>query len=134
MRKVWFAVALAMAGSAALAASTNWFPKTHEALYTGFIAGLPPAARHESWLVADDEMGSGEKSLSVHGTPVTYVFVCKDHACDTDYGHFFFYPGGTRFTAVIALAGKRSMIGGAGAAELACVAKLDATGGLAKSC
>lgn len=109
------------------------FPPGFEQAYRAYIAGLPPAGRSLSWLTRFDAVASQAAPLTMGGQTLTYLFACKAHACDTDNVNLFLLPDRKQARAVVRINGAQILTGGAGAAEVACVKKLDA-GGVASAC
>ena len=95
---------------------------------------LPAAAKSAAWLTKLNGVTSPPKTLTVAGKPTVYLFACKNHYCDTDNVNIFLSPDRKGFRAVLKIGGTQSLLGGAGAAELACVRKLDAAGGALDAC
>lgn len=102
--------------------------------YQSFVASLPAPARKVGWLARQDDIASPNQMLQVAGKPRIYVFACKSHACDTDQVHIFITPDQKQVASVVRIGGVQRLLGGAGPVELACVRKLDASGGQAASC
>lgn len=67
-------------------------------------------------------------------TTVQYMFGCKGHSCDTDQANIFLMPDRKKVMAFIKIRGVQKLVGGAGPKEVACVKKLDASGGAAPAC
>lgn len=63
-----------------------------------------------------------------------YLFTCKPHACDRNQTNIFLYSDRKQFRAVIRVDGAQTLLGGAGPQEVACVKKLDGSGGVASAC
>lgn len=109
------------------------FPQSYDAAYRGYLAGLPSTGRRLAWLTRL-EFGTSARPLAMTGQPVLYIFGCRQHHCDTDYANVFLFPDHKRVTAVVKIEGVEHLVGGVGPAERRCIAKLDETHGMAKSC
>ena len=116
------------------AAAASPFPDGHDAAYQAFVKALPAAAKGAPWLTKLNGVTAPPKALTVAGRPTIYVFACKNHFCDTDNVNIFLSPDRKSFGAVLKIGGTQSLLGGAGAAELARVRKLDAAGGALDAC
>ena len=133
--RLWSLVGLAAIPAMTLAAGpASPFPKGYGAAYTAYLAGLSPAERKLTWLTRLNEVASPARPLKMGATSVQYMFGCKDHACDTDQANIFLFPDKKKVMAVIKVNGVQKLIGGAGAKEVTCVKKLDASGGVAEAC
>ena len=129
------ALGLAMLISpAAGAGPASPFPSGYEAAYRAYIAALPPSARALPWLTRLNGVASQPQPLSLGGTNTIYLFACANHQCDTNNANIFLLPDRKQVRAVVKIRGVRIPTGGAGPQELACVAKLDANGGVASAC
>lgn len=118
--------------SAAMAAIP--FPPGFDAAYKNFLRELPAAGKNAAWLTKLSGVTSQPKSMTVGGKPVVYLFACKNHSCDTDNLNLFLAPDHKSFKAVLMIEGAQTLMGGAGAVEVACVRKLDAAGGALDAC
>jgi hypothetical protein len=127
------AVPVAAVATVAAAQSTP-FPKGYEAAYRAYVAALPPAGRKFPWLSRLEGVASLPRPFKLAGTPVVYLFSCKEHNCDTDQTNVFLLPDHKQVRAVIKINGVQTLIGGAGPREVACVKKIDASGGAAEAC
>lgn len=125
---------LAAASSADAAGPTSPFPAGYEKAYAAYLAALPATARKFTWLTKLDGVSSNPRPLRIGTTTVSYQFGCKPHYCDTDQANIFLLPDRKTAMAVIKINGMVKLIGGAGQKEVACVAKLDASGGAATAC
>lgn len=126
------AVLLALLGTQAWAASP--FPAGYDVAYSAYVAALPLAARHAKWLAKLEGVASQPQSLKMSGQSVIYLFACKEHSCDANNTNVFLLPDRKTFKAVIKIAGVRTLLGGAGLKEVQCVAKIDASDGVATAC
>lgn len=115
-------------------ASAMPFPAGYEAAYRAFVNALPASARGSGWLTKFDGVSAPPRPLKLAGKPVQYLFACRNHYCDTDNVNIFLAPDRKHFRAVLELNGKRTLLGGAGPLEVACVRKLDESGGAAENC
>lgn len=122
------------AAAPAAAAPASPFPPGYEAAYRAYLAALPANGRTLSWLTRLDGVAGQPQPLTIGGKPVVYLFACANHECDTNNANLFLLPDRRQVKGVVKIRGVRTMIGGAGPAELACVAKLDASGGAARAC
>jgi hypothetical protein len=98
------------------------------------MAALPADARKLTWLTRMNEVASPARPLKMGATTVQYLFACKGHNCDTDQVNVFLMPDRKKAMAVARIKGVQKLIGGAGPKEVACVKKLDASGGAAPAC
>ena len=110
------------------------FPTGYDAAYKSFLRALPAAGKNAGWLTKLNGVTSQPKPMKIGGKPVVYLFACKNHSCDTDNLNLFLAPDHKSFKAVLKIAGAQKLMGGAGAAEVACVRKLDAAGGALDAC
>jgi len=133
-RPLFIAAAVAAALCVPTAAAAWPFPPGYEAAYKAYLAALPPAAKQFSWLTKMDGVASEPQPLTLAGKPVIRVFACKAHDCADNRTTVFLSADHKQAPAVIKIKGVQTLIGGAGPAEAACVAKFDATGGTATSC
>jgi len=120
--------------AAAAAAQPSPFPPGYDEAYRSFVAALPEDARAMPWLVRLNGVTSPPRDLVIGSKPVLYLFACKNHECDTNNANIFLAPDHRKVIAVVRINGVRALIGGAGRLEIACVAKLDASGGVATTC
>ena len=126
---------LAMLISAAAgAAPASPFPSGYEAAYRAYLAALPASARALPWLTRLNGVASQPQPLTIGGARTVYLFACANHQCDTNNANIFLLPDRKQVRAVVRIKGVQTLIGGAGPRELACVAKLDANGGVASAC
>ncbi len=133
--RLWGLLGFAAIPAMTLAAGpASPFPKGYEAAYAAYLAGLSPAERKMGWLTKLNEVASPARPLKMGATSVQYMFGCKGHACDTNQANIFLFPDRKKVMAVIKVNGVQKLIGGAGAKEVACVKKLDASGGAAEIC
>ena len=123
-----------MISPAAAAAPATPFPSGYEAAYRAYIAALPPSARTLPWLTRLNGVASQPQALTMGGSRIVYLFACANHQCDTNNANIFLLPDRKQVRAVVKIRGVRIPTGGAGPQELACVAKLDANGGVASAC
>jgi len=125
---------VAALGAAAMAQPASPFPPGYEQAYRAYIAALPPAGRSLDWLTRLKGVASQPADLTMGGLKLTYLFACKEHGCDANNVNVFLMPDRRQARAVIRINGVQTLIGGAGPAEVACVKKLDASGGTAATC
>lgn len=116
------------------AAAPTPFPNGYAAAYQAYLKSLPPAGRNAAWLTKLNGVTAPPASMTIGGKPTMYLFGCKNHFCDTDNVNIFLSPDRKSFRAVLKMGGKQVLLGGAGPAEVACVRKLDAAGGVLKAC
>jgi hypothetical protein len=133
IKRRWLAaVALSLLASGATAASP--FPSGYDAAYQAFIKALPAHARTAGWLTKLNGVTSQPKTITIAGKPALYLFACKNHSCDTDNVNIFLAPDHKSFRAILRLNGAQKLLGGAAAAEVSCVRRLDAAGGALEAC
>jgi hypothetical protein len=124
----------AVAFSSVSAGAATPFPEGYGAAYQQFVRALPPKARDLTWLTKLTGVTSPPKTITIGGKPALYLFVCKNHSCDTDNANIFLGPDRRSFSVVLEIGGAQTLLGGAGALELACVRKLDVSGGAIDEC
>ena len=134
MRIVTVIAGLCVAASSFSAAAASPFPPGYDAAYQAFSTALPAAGKNAAWLTKLNGVTSQPKKMTVQGKPVVHIFACKNHFCDTDNVNIFLAPDRKGFRAVLKIGGAQTLLGGAAAAEVACVRKLDAAGGVLDAC
>ena len=136
MRAISRAALVIAAGAIPLTglAAASPFPKGHDQAYQAFVAALPAAVKGAQWLTKLNGVTAPPAAMTIGGKPVTYLFACKNHYCETDNANIFLAPGGKSYKAVLKIGGKQHLLGGAGPAEIACVRKLNAAGGALQAC
>ena len=132
--RLFTAAGLLAAAGAAIAARASPFPAGYDAAYRAFVATLSPKERQSTWLTELTGVTAPPSAMKFGGKPVTYLFACKNHSCDTDNVNIFLAADRKSFRAILKIGGKQRLLGGAGPAELACVRKLEASGGVATAC
>jgi hypothetical protein len=78
------AAGLLAAAGAAIAAQASPFPAGYDAAYRAFVATLSPQERQSTWLTKLTGVTAPPSAMKLRGKPVTYLFACKNHFCDTD--------------------------------------------------
>lgn len=110
------------------------FPAGYEAAYQAYARALKVAGETAPWLTQLNGVSSQPAMIRVGGRPMLYLFACRNHACDANNVNLFLAPDRKSFRAVLRTRGAQTLLGGAGAIELACVRKAEAAGGVMESC
>jgi hypothetical protein len=110
------------------------FPPGHDAAYKAYLASLPPPLRQVPWLARMKGVMSPGARIVVRGKPRIWISTCKPHDCFDNQAVIFLNPDRRHAPAVLRIGGVRRLVGGAGAAEAACVDALFESGWSVKSC